>query len=414
MPGWYVWMLPFLAYYLIRKPTFPLFGFGVFQTCFLAYFLIWPESDLWDAWRLVSPQLASLATPYEWLQSNGLNASLAVDVAFTAMQVSLLMLLFWMYHAGVRSNELYLPRRTPMLLGIAGDSASGKDVLSELLGSLLGRERVIHVSGDDYHRWPRGHEQWQIFTHLNVESNELHEQLSNAIALCHGRPIQKVQYDHTRGEFTSPVPIEPNEYVIFAGLHTLYLEGMRSLFDLKIFLDPDEALRTTWKIHRDRTERGHSETHVRQQLESRQQDASTYVQPQQEFADVIVRLSAEADHESAGRASLLRTHFRIRNSVDLRALLGGLRAVGTLDVDFDYSDDLRYQRLTVAGTVTAGAIQAIAADGIPNIEELVGGQPRWFDNHNGVIQAVVLACVSSTLAWRESARPSVESVGDDY
>lgn len=412
MPGWYLWMLPFLAYYLISKPTSPMFGLTTFHVSFLGYFLVWPHSDLWDAWRLVSTRLASLPTPYDWLQSHGVNAALVSDITFTAMQVSLLTLLFWMYRAGVRSNELYRPRTKPMMIGISGDSASGKDTVGRLLASLLGKERVIQISGDDYHRWPRGHQQWTVYTHLNAETSNLHDQLRNAIALCNGQPVQKVHYDHKLGTFTAPAPVEPNEYIVSAGLHTFYLEKMRSMFDLKIFLDPDEMLRLNWKINRDRLERGYTTKQVVDQINTRRADAAKFIRPQSEFVDVIISLRPSVpviDPEATSDDQPLETEFLIKNSFDIASLVEALRTSGGIRIECAHSGDLRYQRVCADGRIGAGTVRAIAAEAIPNIEELVGESPNWSDNHNGLIQVFLLACLSNILQWRESSRHNIEA-----
>lgn len=79
----------------------------------------------------------------------------------------------------------------------------------------------------------------------------------------------------------------------------------------------------------------------------------------------------------------------------------------TLEVDVVRSGDLRYQRVTVGGRIGAGAVRTVATEAVPNIEELIGEGPEWFDDHNGVIQAVLLACLSSIRQWREAYRGSV-------
>ena len=43
----------------------------------------------------------------------------------------------------------------PVLLGLAGDSASGKSTLSHGVEYILGVERVARVCTDDYHRYDR-------------------------------------------------------------------------------------------------------------------------------------------------------------------------------------------------------------------------------------------------------------------
>ena len=46
-------------------------------------------------------------------------------------------------------------RQRPIVLGIVGDSASGKTTISQGLTRLLGAERVTHICADDYHKYDR-------------------------------------------------------------------------------------------------------------------------------------------------------------------------------------------------------------------------------------------------------------------
>lgn len=47
------------------------------------------------------------------------------------------------------------PWRRPVMLAIAGDSASGKTTLTRGLVDALGAERITAICVDDYHRYDR-------------------------------------------------------------------------------------------------------------------------------------------------------------------------------------------------------------------------------------------------------------------
>jgi uridine kinase len=91
------------------------------------------------------------------------------------------------------------------------------------------------INGDDYHRWPRGHQKWQVYTHLNVRGSDVHRQFEHAVALSAGHSIVKGVYDHGTGQFTQPQEVDPGEYILFCGLHALSLDSQRRMFDLKVF-----------------------------------------------------------------------------------------------------------------------------------------------------------------------------------
>jgi phosphoribulokinase len=77
--------------------------------------------------------------------------------------------------------------------------------------------------------------------------------------------------------------------VIVQGLHPFLVSGIRGLFDLKVWLDPQEDLKHRWKLQRDVAKRGYTEEAVRKEIELRRPDVDTYIAPQIRDADLIVR-----------------------------------------------------------------------------------------------------------------------------
>ena len=58
-----------------------------------------------------------------------------------------------------------MPR--PIILGVVGDSASGKTTLTRGLVRLLGQEQVSHICLDDYHRYDRAQRAAMTITPLD-------------------------------------------------------------------------------------------------------------------------------------------------------------------------------------------------------------------------------------------------------
>ena len=125
------------------------------------------------------------------------------------------------------------------------------------LKNILGTKATI-LEGDGDHKWERGNSNWQQLTHLDPKANFLHRQAEDIFMLKQGLAIDRVNYNHATGKFDLPIRIIPNDVIILAGLHPLYLPKMRKLIDLRIFIDPDIKLQLHWKITRDMRQRGHS------------------------------------------------------------------------------------------------------------------------------------------------------------
>jgi uridine kinase len=394
--GYFLWSLPFLVHFIARRPRGDALPYAAYALAYLAFFWLGDQSDLRDAWRVPAPGWAAGPTPYEWLRDRDpARAELAQNALFTLMQAALAGIVLNMYLLGVRSNAVYRMRTTPVLIGLAGDSGAGKSTLARLLQDLFGERRVTVINGDDYHRWPRGHEKWQVYTHLNPRGSRVHEQLEHAVAMHAGRSIVKGEYDHASGQFANPREVDPSEYIIFAGLHALSLDAMRGLFDLKVFLDPDEALRRAWKVQRDQAERGHAPEQVQRQFAQRRPDRQAYILPQRELADVVLRLRQT---EAAGDEAGLWLEVLARNGFDLNGLAEALSSAPGVQADLDPFVDGQWQRLRLAGKASAERLASVAAAEVPNLGEMVA-RPRLAAGVNGMMQLVVVVCLAQRLRW---------------
>src|SRR5205823_2984943 len=123
----------------------------------------------------------------------------------------------------------------------------------------------------------------------------------------------------------------PGEYVVFTGLHALAIAEQRALYDLRVFLDPDEALRQLWKVRRDSAERGYDVAAVLTAMDEREKDRQAYVVPQRDQAEVVVRW-CPAD---GARADGVALAVDAQNGFDLRPMVDALQALGSLTVEHE-------------------------------------------------------------------------------
>jgi uridine kinase len=173
------------------------------------------------------------------------------------------------------------------IIAIAGDSGSGKTTLSQIVNLLFEKEASI-LETDRYHKWERGDENYQNFTHLNPYANHLEKMNEDIYQLKIGSDIYQVDYDHSSGKFTQKQKIENTKNLIVCGLHTLYQQNMNELLNLKIYLDTERELIKKWKIKRDVIERGYSLEKVLKQIELREKDYNAYILYQKKNADIII------------------------------------------------------------------------------------------------------------------------------
>jgi phosphoribulokinase len=177
----------------------------------------------------------------------------------------------------------------PVILGVVGDSASGKTTLSRGLVELLGAGTVTHVCTDDYHRYDRVQRAELGITPLNPECNYVDIMSQHLRLLREGEPILKPIYGHSGGTFGPPEYIVPGRFMVIEGLLGYHTEAMRSAYDVRVYLDPPEDLRRDWKISRDCSKRGYAEADVLDELDRREPDSASFIRPQERWADLVVR-----------------------------------------------------------------------------------------------------------------------------
>ena len=180
----------------------------------------------------------------------------------------------------------------PLIIGIAGGSGSGKSTVARKVAEHLQASSVASIDMDAYYR---------NFAHLPIEErrriNWDHpesfdmERLAGDLALlAAGEAIEKPTYDfvsHTRMARTERVA--PADVVVIDGILLFVDELVRSLCDVKIFVDADADIRLVRRIRRDMHARGRDLDEILQQYLSTVQPMHLqFVEPSKRYADVIV------------------------------------------------------------------------------------------------------------------------------
>ncbi len=401
-PGYIMWSLPFLVHFMCRSSKAHALPYVLYVAAYLAFYMLGPKGDLFEAFQVISPETARWATPLQILSHiDPEKANLLANLTFTTMQACLAGIILHMYILGVQNTAAHTLRDTPIMVGLAGDSASGKDTLTGLLNAMFESNKVTVICGDDYHHWPRGHSMWQVYTHLDVRANKLHDQHRHALALSRGGAVVKGVYDHQTGVFTEEQTLDPSEVVIFQGLHALAIQNQRMLYDFKIFLDPDDNLRRFWKIRRDCDRRGYNPDQVMQSLSLREPDRHKFIEPQKEYADLVIRLAAISlpDSATCDFEPTLVLEIKALNSFDLHGLVDELSNCPTLVVEHDDFLDVNWQALRIKGTISVDDLKLVCSRIFFPVEELTVTRD-FADGISGITQLVFLVCLNQKLRWR--------------
>jgi phosphoribulokinase len=242
-----------------------------------------------------------------------------------------------------------------IVFGVVGDSASGKTTLTRGLARLLGDEHCTLYCTDDYHRYDREERKERGISALHPDCNYIDIMELHLERLHYRQAILKPVYDHSNGTLTRPEYVQPKRFVIADGLLGFHTPTMRSFYDVKVFLKPQEDLRHVWKIRRDTSKRGYTPDQVRAELVKREPDAEAFIRPQESAADIVVSFFPPEDVPPEQTADKLNVKLILRPTIphpDLSYLVDGASSgirltmardhglpVDILQVDAAISDD---------------------------------------------------------------------------
>lgn len=181
---------------------------------------------------------------------------------------------------------------SPLVVGIAGGTGSGKSALAHLLADRHRPTGALILDQDSYYR-DRSHLSEEERHSLNYDEPAAvdHELLLEHLkGLKAGQPILKPLYcfaAHTRkaeGEV-----VRAQALVLVEGLFPLWYPSIRAEMDFKVFVEADSDLRFIRRLRRDVFDRGRTiESIISQYLNTVRPMHEIYVQPTKEYADLVV------------------------------------------------------------------------------------------------------------------------------
>jgi uridine kinase len=181
---------------------------------------------------------------------------------------------------------------SPLVIGIAGGSGSGKTTVAQTILQRVGPDRISFLQHDAYYKDLSGLPPAQRievnFDHPNSLETDL---LTNHIMqLKTGQAVEVPIYDfstHSRTERTYTV--QPRGVILVEGILIFTEATLREIFNVKIFVDTDPDLRFIRRLERDISERGRTlEMTVKQYLSTVRPMHLEFVEPSKRYADVII------------------------------------------------------------------------------------------------------------------------------
>ena len=182
--------------------------------------------------------------------------------------------------------------KTPVIIGIAGGTGSGKTTVARAIYDRVGRDRIEWISHDSYYRnfdalSPEERAKINFDHPDSLESELLTRHLD---VLMKGSSVDVPVYDfatHSRKVETQRV--EPRKVIIVEGILVLAEPELRKRIDIKLFVDTPADIRFVRRLMRDIESRGRTlASVVEQYMHTVRPMHEEFVEPSKRYADLII------------------------------------------------------------------------------------------------------------------------------
>ena len=179
-----------------------------------------------------------------------------------------------------------------LIIGIYGGTGSGKTTIVNMIASHFSSNDIEIISQDSYYK-DNSDISYEDRCKLNfdhpdaIDFNLLYKHLKN---LRKGETVEQPIYDfkiHNRLKKT--IQIKPKKILILEGILIMCHAEIRSIIDLKIFINANSKTRMERRIKRDIVERGRSRDEVlKRYIETLKPMHDKFIEPTKIFANYII------------------------------------------------------------------------------------------------------------------------------
>ena len=181
--------------------------------------------------------------------------------------------------------------RKPIFIGIAGGTGSGKSTFTNRLKETFG-DKVSVVYYDNYYkrRDELPFEERKKINYDHPDAFETDMLIDHIRKLRDGQSVECPVYDYTvHNRSDKTITIHPADVILVEGIMVLQNDELRSLLDIKVYVEADADERILRRVIRDVKERGRDvEGIAKQYLTTVKPMHYLYVEPTRALADIVI------------------------------------------------------------------------------------------------------------------------------
>lgn len=184
-----------------------------------------------------------------------------------------------------------------LIVGIAGGTGSGKTTVVKKLMQVFPDGQIVVMPQDAYYK-DNGHitlEERQKINFDHPDSVEFSLLIDHLRQMREGKAVEMPVYSYlTCLRSVETITIKPAKVVLVEGILILCDSGLRSMLDIKVFVDADADDRLGRVIQRDIEERGRDVRMVLDRYHATVKPSHLqFIEPSKRYADIIIPGGAE-------------------------------------------------------------------------------------------------------------------------
>ena len=189
--------------------------------------------------------------------------------------------------------------KKPLIIGIAGGTASGKTTIASLLYEEFKQtNNICVIKEDDYYK-DQSEKTYEERTLTNYDHPSAFDHdllVSHILSLQKGEKVIAPTYDFTVHNRSDKVrEVIPAQVILIEGLFVLQNPELRDLLDIKIFVDAPADVRFIRRLNRDMLERKRSmESVISQYVNTVRKMHEEYIEPSKAYADLIIPTGSDS------------------------------------------------------------------------------------------------------------------------